>query len=84
MRQTDAGVARGALDDGATGPQRAALLVLADHPQRGAILDGSAGIEEFGLAENVAAGPLRQGRQPDQRGVADGAGECPRVCVPGR
>ena len=70
--QADAGIAGRAFDDHAAGPQQAALLGVADDEQRGAVLDRLAGIHELGLAEDVAAGRLRRGLQPDQRRVADG------------
>src|SRR5690606_38876241 len=39
--------------------------------ERGAILDRLAGVEEFGLAVNVATGRFRGALQADERGVAD-------------
>ena len=73
MRQADAGVAGGALDDGAAGPQRArSCSASRDDVQRGAVLDRLAGIHELGLAQDVAAGQLGGASQPDQRRVADG------------
>ena len=41
----------------------------------GAVLHRAAGIEEFSLAEDLAAGLLGELREPDERRVADGAGE---------
>ena len=70
--QPDAGVAGGALDDGAAGLQRAARERIADDEQRGAVLDRLAGIHELGLAENGAAGQFRRLAELDQRRVADG------------
>src|SRR6185312_13442772 len=65
----------GPLDDDAAGLQGAAGLgVLDDAPGR-TVLDRPAGIEEFGLAENGAAGQLRRPFQLDERGVADGFDE---------
>ena len=43
-----------------------------DDEQRGAVLDRLAGIEEFRLAQNLAAGRLGGALQADQRRVADG------------
>ena len=77
--EPDARVARGALDHGATGLERAAALGVLDDEERGAILHRSAGIEELGLAEDLAAGLLRQAREPDQRRVADRSRESLRV-----
>src|SRR3546814_556287 len=54
--QADAGVARGALDDAPAGPQQPLGLGVADHEEGGAVLHGLAGIHEFGLGENLAAG----------------------------
>jgi hypothetical protein len=70
-RQADAGVAGGAFDDDAAGPEQAAPLRVADDEQAGAVLHRLAGIHEFGLAENLAAGFLGSAAQPDQRRVAD-------------
>ena len=71
QRQADAGIAGRALDDDAARPQQAPLLGVADDEQAGAILDRLAGVHEFGLAEDFAAGFLRGALQPDQRRVAD-------------
>src|SRR6185312_16272629 len=61
--------------DDAAGLQGAAGLgVLDDAPGR-TVLDRPAGIEEFGLAENGAAGQLRRPFQLDERCVADGFDE---------
>ena len=71
QRQADAGIAGGALDDDAAGPEQALLLGVADDEQPGAVLDRLARIDEFGLAENLAAGLLGSAFQTDQRRVAD-------------
>jgi hypothetical protein len=73
--QTDAGVAGRALDDGAARLQPAGGDRVLDDGQRRAILDRSAGIEEFGLAQDLAAGRGRGARQTDERRVADGIDE---------
>jgi hypothetical protein len=75
VRQPDAGVAGGALDDRAARAQRSALFGGANDVQGGPILDRAAGVEEFGLGEDVAAGFLAQPRQADQWRVADGPAE---------
>ncbi len=75
VREPDPGIAGRALDDNAAGAQRAALLVLADHPERGAILDRSARVQELGLAQDLAAGFGRQPLEPDERRVAHGPRE---------
>ena len=71
QREPDAGVAGGALDDDAAGPERALFHRVLDDEQGGAILDRLAGIHEFGLAENGAAGGRRNALEFDQRRIAD-------------
>src|SRR6185437_11805428 len=71
-RKTDAGVAGSAFDDATAGPERAALLGVADDPQRRAVLHRLSGIEEFRLAENLAAGGLAGAAKADERRIADG------------
>ncbi|MNS94319.1 hypothetical protein D3C72_1285310 [compost metagenome] len=73
--QADAGIAGGPLDHGTPRLQQPALFGIADDVQRRAVLDRAARIEEFRLAVDIAAGLGAQPRQPDQRGVANGAGE---------
>src|SRR3546814_239914 len=68
-----AGVAGGALDDDAAGPQRATLLGILDDRPGGAVLHRATGILELGLAEDLAAGLLGQLAQADEGGVADSA-----------
>ena len=69
--EADAGVSGGALDDRAPRLEDAPRLGIADDPEGGAVLDRLPGIQEFGLAENLAAGGVRETPQADQRGVAD-------------
>src|SRR6185437_3907030 len=71
QRQADAGIAGGAFDHEAAGAQFAALFGFQDHLAPGAVLDRAAGVHEFGLAENGAAGGGRGGFQLDERRVAD-------------
>ncbi len=73
QRQADAGVAGGALDDDAAGLQEALLLGVLDDVERGAVLHRAAGVEEFGLAEDRAAGLLGGAAQLDQGRIADRA-----------
>jgi len=47
--QADAGIARGRLDDGATGLQRAGLFCRFDHAQGNAVLDGAARVAALGF-----------------------------------
>src|SRR3546814_19912148 len=54
QRQPDAGIARRPLDDDAAGPQTALLLGVAHDRECGPVLYRTAGIEELGLAENLA------------------------------
>jgi hypothetical protein len=75
VREADPGVARGALDDHAAGPQLAAFLGVLDHEERGAVLDRAAGVHELGLAEDRAAGRRGGALQLDQRRVADRGAE---------
>ena len=46
-------------------------LGILDNTQRDAILHRSAGVHEFGLAQDFAAGQLRKAAQADERGLAD-------------
>ena len=71
-RKPDAGVAGGALDHQPAGLDLAALFRLQDHLARGAVLHRLAGIHEFGLAQDGAAGGLGGALERDQRRVADG------------
>ena len=57
-RKADAGIAGRRLDHETARLELAALLGLKDHPFSGAVLHRLAGIYEFGLAENGAAGQL--------------------------
>jgi len=70
-READPRVSRRALDDGAAGLQQSSRLGVHDNTQRHAILYRSAGVHEFGLAEDFAAGQLRKATQADERGPAD-------------
>ena len=59
QRKADAGIAGGAFDDDAARPQFALFDRILNDEQRGAVLDRLAGIHEFGLAEDRAAGRRR-------------------------
>lgn len=50
MGEADAGVAGGAFDYGAAGLEQAFLLGVFDDVEGGAVLDGAAGVLEFGFA----------------------------------
>ncbi len=54
-READAGIACRALDDHAPRLEEPALLGVEDDVERSAVLDRAAGIEELGLAQDVAA-----------------------------
>src|SRR5262249_19100494 len=71
QRETDAGVACGALDDHATRPQLAACLGVAHDVERRAILDRAARVHELGLAEDRATGQFGGPAQLDDRRIAD-------------
>src|SRR5208282_6213223 len=71
--QADAGVPGGAFDDDAARAQLAALLGVLDDVERCPVLDRTAGVEEFGLAEDRATGLFGGAPQLDQRRVSDGA-----------
>ncbi len=70
-READAGVPSRALDDGVAGPQEPSGLGVLDDAKRGSVLHRSAGVHEFGLAEDFAAGEIRKAAQADERGVAN-------------
>ena len=69
--ETDTGIARGRFHHEPAGLEVAALLGLQDHPLARAVLDRLAGIHEFGLAENGAAGQLGCALELDEGRVAD-------------
>lgn len=71
QRQTNAGIARSTLHNGAARPQLTAPLGIADNVERGAILHRLTGIEEFRLAEDFTPRRFRGGFQTDERRVAD-------------
>jgi hypothetical protein len=71
QRQTDAGVARGGLDNGSARAQLTAGLGGVDHLDGDPVLHAAAGTEIFDLRHDSAR-PLRDNRvQLDQRSVAD-------------
>ena len=67
----DAHVAAGGLKNGAPGLQGAVAESAADEVQGHTVLDGAAGIAAFELHENVAGQIGVQGREMQQRGIAD-------------
>ena len=70
-RNADARVAGRAFDDHSARAQGAARDRVIDHRQRGAVLDGPAGVHELRLAENRASRGLGSGAKLDERGAAD-------------
>ena len=79
MREPDAGIAGRAFDDRAARLEAAAALGVVDDGTRRAILHRAAGIHEFGLAENLAAGLVAETIQADQRRIADRIREAARM-----
>jgi hypothetical protein len=71
QRQPDSGIAGGSFDNRAAGFQDAPRHRIPDNIEGGPVLDRLAGIEEFGLAENVAACELGCALKADQRRVAN-------------
>ena len=70
--EPDAGIAGGRFHHESAGSEVATFLGFEDHPFAGAIFYGLAGIHEFGLAQNGAAGQFGGVPKLDQGGVADG------------
>jgi hypothetical protein len=71
--EANAGIAGGAFDDNAARTQQPALLGILDDKESGAILDGAAGVQKLGLAEDRATGLLGGAPQFDQGRVSDSA-----------
>ncbi len=69
--EADAGVSSRALDDCAAWPQEPSGLRVQDDTKRGTVLHRSAGVHEFGLAEDFAAGQFRKAAQANERSVTD-------------
>ena len=67
LRQAEAGIAGGRLDDGAAGRQPAVALGGLDHRQRDAVLDRAAGILAFELEEQPAGAGVELGELDDRR-----------------
>ncbi len=76
-RQSDPGVARGRLDDGAAPPQQALGLGGVDHGQGGSVLDAATGVEELELGEQLARQVAADAVHPNERSVADQVDERP-------
>jgi hypothetical protein len=75
VSQTNAGVAGRALNDSAARRQLAAALGGGDDGAGRTIFHGAARIHELGFAQDLAAGFLTHGPEPDQGRIADRAGK---------
>lgn len=73
--KANASVAGGALDDGAARLQQALLLGILDDVESGAVLDGTTGILELGLSQNLTSRLLGETLQADERSLADSCGQ---------
>ena len=69
--EPDAGVARGALDDGRAGPEQPVALGRLDHRRRGPVLDAPARVEELELGDERAGQVPADAVEAHHRGVAD-------------
>src|SRR5262249_45252898 len=69
--EPNAGIAGGGFDDQTTGPQFAAFLCFQDHLPAWAVLDRTARVHEFPLAENGASGRFGSALELDQWRMAD-------------
>ena len=63
------------------GRQRTIGFGGANDPQRRAIFDGAAGIQEFGFAEDLAARFVGECCEANQRRIADGIDEAVRMSM---
>src|SRR6185437_8187408 len=75
MREANPRVAGGALDHGSAGLERAAAFGVQYDPLGRPIFDRTAGIHEFRLAEDFAAGLIAEPAQANQGSGADRAGK---------
>src|SRR5690606_39889563 len=74
-RQRDAGVARGALDDGAAGGQRTGPLGGVDDGDAHPVLDGVGGVVELQLGQDRGLEALGEAVETHERGAADECGD---------
>jgi len=71
QREADARVACRALDDHASGFERAAPFCFSDNEKRGPVLYGAAGVEEFTFAKNFAPRRVRDSVEPNEWRISD-------------
>jgi hypothetical protein len=71
MREPDAGVARGRLDDRAARLELSLALGLLDHREADPVLDRAARVEELELGEDPRMARRREPFEPDDRRAAD-------------
>lgn len=72
MGQSNSGVSSRALDNCSTRTEKSLFLRILDDVERGSVLDTSTGVLEFSLAQDIAAGLLREALQADQWGISNG------------
>jgi len=73
--ESDAGVAGGGFGDDGVFVKEAAAFGVEDHAEGGAIFDGSAGVEEFELGEDMGGAGGDDAMELEDRGVADEGGD---------
>ncbi len=71
MSQAHAGVSGGGFNDRSSTFDQAVALGCVEHFDPDSVLDGAAGIEEFGFHENLRTNPAGEARKLDQWGIAD-------------
>ena len=83
--EPDAGIARRSFDDDTAGLQLAVTLRVANDGPGRPVLDGTARVEELGLAQDLAAGHFGEVAEADERRVPDCADQAfaqVHVCCP--
>jgi hypothetical protein len=73
--KADARVAGSAFHDGAAWLKETAVFGVLDHVEGGAVFDATAGVLEFGFAEDGAFGLRGEGGEADEGSVADCASQ---------
>ena len=72
MGQPNSGVSSRALDNCSARTEKSLFLRILNDVKRGSVLNTSTGVLEFSLAQDIAAGLLREALQADQWGVSNG------------